>query len=745
LSWFFAFFLLSGFCGLVYQVVWLRIAMAAFGVTTPMVSIVLSVFMAGLALGSWGAGRIARRLEGRPPATFLRWYAATELLIGVSGLLVAPLLGWGRAILESSGTGASWGSAGYYLASAAWVVLALLPFCTAMGATFPFAMAGIRAAFGDESRRSFSFLYMANVLGALAGTLGSAFVLIELLGFRATLLVAATINAVVAAGALVVTTRLAPPQAFMKTGREPSRKLAAPPANARLLLAFLFTTGLLALALEVVWTRQFVPFQGPVVYAFATILAVYLMATVLGSRAYRAWAKRREGAKVVDPWAAAAFAAGAAALLGLVASDPRLPLSQGLLTGALRVVAGVGPLCGILGFLTPMVVDRLSSGDPDRAGTAYAVNTLGCIVGPLLSGFVLLPTLGERWTTVALGLPFFAFAIAAAPAVSIRGMTRAGRKSGLLFAAVASSIAAVAVVVATKDFETLYPQRVVKRDHTATVIATGQGMSKSLFVNGYGVTMLTPITKMMSHLPLAMLDHEPKSGLVLCLGMGTSYRSMLTWGISTTVVELVPSIPSLLDYYHADGEAVRTSPLGRIVIDDARRFLERTHDTFDAIIVDPPPPVEAAASSLLYTEQFYEIASRRLRPGGIFQQWLPAGEPIVASSVARALATQFPHIRAYPSVAGWGLHFLASARPIPRRLPEELAARLPKAAARDIVEWGPYGNPESMFRAVVEKEVALQAVIDMDPKAPVLSDDRPVNEYYFLRRLFAPGNPSQRR
>jgi spermidine synthase len=744
LSWFFAFFLLSGFCGLVYQVVWLRIAMAAFGVTTPMVSIMLSVFMAGLALGSWGAGRIARRLEGGPPATFLRWYAAMELLIGVSGFLVAPLLGWGRTILESSVTGASWGSTGYYFASAAWIILALLPFCTAMGATFPFAMAGIRAAFGDESRRSFSFLYMANVLGAFAGTLGSAFVLIELLGFRATLLVAATMNAVVAAGALAVATRLAPKE-VTRTRREPSSKLAAPPANARLLLAFLFTTGLLALALEVVWTRQFVPFQGPVVYAFATILAVYLMATVLGSKAYRAWAKRREGANRVDPLAAAAFAAGAAALLGLVASDPRLPLSRGLLTGALRVVAGVGPLCSILGFLTPMVVDRLSSGDPDRAGTAYAVNTLGCIVGPLLSGFVLLPTLGERWATVALGLPFFAFAVGAAATVSSRGKTRAGKRSGLLFAAVASSVAAVAFVATTKDFETLYTQRVVKRDHTATVIATGQGMNKLLFVNGYGATILTPVTKMMSHLPLAMLDHEPKSGLVLCLGMGTSYRSMLTWGIPTTVVELVPSIPSLLDYYHADGEAVRTSPLGRIVVDDARRFLERTRDSFDVIIVDPPPPVEAAASSLLYSEQFYEIANRRLRPGGILQQWLPAGERIVGSSVARALAAQFPHVRVYPSVAGWGLHFLASARPIPHRLPEELAARLPTAAARDIVEWGPYGNPESQFRTISEKEVLLKSVIDMDPEAPVLSDDRPVNEYYFLRRLFTPGNPSQRR
>lgn len=48
--WFFLFFLISGFCSLVYEVIWLRLSMAKFGVTTPMVSIVLSVFMAGLGL-----------------------------------------------------------------------------------------------------------------------------------------------------------------------------------------------------------------------------------------------------------------------------------------------------------------------------------------------------------------------------------------------------------------------------------------------------------------------------------------------------------------------------------------------------------------------------------------------------------------------------------------------------------------------------------------------------------------------
>jgi predicted membrane-bound spermidine synthase len=127
---FFVFFFLSGFCGLVYQVVWLRIAMADFGVTTPLISIVLSVFMAGLALGSWGGGRLVRRLENRSANFFVRLYGTAELTVGVSGLVVVGLLRWGRALLMGQ-----WGSSAYYVVSACWIALVLLPFCTAMGAT----------------------------------------------------------------------------------------------------------------------------------------------------------------------------------------------------------------------------------------------------------------------------------------------------------------------------------------------------------------------------------------------------------------------------------------------------------------------------------------------------------------------------------------------------------------------------------------------------------------------------------
>ena len=566
-------------------------------------------------------------------------------------------------------------------------------------------MAGIRAAYRGESPRSFSFLYVANVLGAMTGTLMSAFLFIEWMGFSRTVLVAAVLNALVAAGAFAAAARL-------RETRAPAVQPTA--ATAAILdaaiLPLLFTSGLASLAMEVVWTRQFVPFLGPVVYSFATMLAVYLAATTVGSRVYRRWVR---GAPI-NP-ANVAILAGCCALLPLAAADARFGAVQ-LVVGILRVMLGVGLFCGVLGFLTPMLVDRWSAGDPDRAGTAYAVNAVGCIAGPLLSGFVLLPRVGEHWTLVLLAAPFFFFGL--------------GGNRRLLAAALAASLA---LVTLTKDFESFFPDALVRRDHTATVIAAGTGMQKQLLINGVGITALTPITKMMAHFPMASLVPQPQKVLVICFGMGTSYRSALSWGVDVTAVDLVPSVPQLIGFFHADGPDLLRLPRGHVVIDDGRRFLERTPDRFDVILIDPPPPVAAAGSSMLYSTEFYRAAIRRLRPGGIVQQWIPQAGPTVLSAVAQALGRSFTEVRVFDSVMHWGYHFMASNRAMDRYTAPQLAARVPAAAQVDMLEWGPEKTVEAQFALMLRGEIALRQLIDGDTNAPVLTDDRPVNEYYFLR------------
>jgi len=723
MSWFFAFFLVSGYCSLVYESIWLRLSMADFGVTTPSVSIVLSVFMAGLALGSWGAGRLLRRAAGRPASFALRLYALAELIIGVSAIAVPLELRLGRALLEGVTTGM--GSAAYYLLSGAWVTLALLPWCTAMGATFPLAVEAIRKGVAPEGTRPFSFLYLANVLGAVLGALIPAFVLIELLGFSSTLRLTSALNVLLAASAFAVSRtlgNLAAPAAPAPGEEAPSRS--------RSMLYLLFATGLASMAMEVIWIRQFTPYLGPVVYTFASILAVYLAGTFLGSSAYRAAIRSRLRSVAVPPSAALALV-GLLGLLPLVAADARLALPDTAWAGALRVACALFPFSAALGALTPMLVDRWAGGDAGRVGFAYSVNVVGCILGPLLGGFLLLPCLGERWALALLAGIFLAVGIF----LSLGG---ARRPEALLerFSVALVALLSVAMAFGARGFEDRYAKELVRRDHTATVIATGEGMGKQLLVNGVGITILTPITKMMAHLPLAHLAAPPRNALVICFGMGTTFRSALSWGIPTTAVELVPSVPSLFGYYHRDGESLLASPNARMVIDDGRRYLERVDETWDAIVIDPPPPVEAAGSSLLYSREFYALARRHLKPGGILQQWFPGGEMAIVSSVAKALKDSFPVVRVFRSVEGWGFHFLASDAPIARVRGAQLAERMPPAAAADLLEWGPYRKADQQLDAVVLRELPIDVVAGAVPRVPALQDDRPINEYYALRRRF---------
>jgi spermidine synthase len=314
-----------------------------------------------------------------------------------------------------------------------------------------------------------------------------------------------------------------------------------------------------------------------------------------------------------------------------------------------------------------------------------------------------------------------------------------GRKAhGKAFKA-ATVVVSLVLVAVTQGMEARLRNRIELRDHTATVIATGEGMDKRMVINGFGMTSLTPITKYMAHLPLAFMDRQPQNGLVICFGMGTSFRSMLSWGIDTTVVELIPSVPKLFGYYHADALELTRNPLGHIIIDDGRRFLEHSTDLYDVITLDPPPPITTPTTSLLYSKEFYGLVKRRLRSDGIFHAWLAVKDsgwdPQLQASFSKALADSFPYVRAFPSLGGTGFHFLASNRPLPTTTAAGLASRMPPNAAADFLEWGPYSTTAEMFVAVLETEQSMQRLVALDARIPPLQDNRPTNEYFFLRRL----------
>lgn len=713
--WYFFFFLISGFCGILYELVWLRLAMAQYGVTTPIVSIVLSAFMGGLGVGSLGAGLLIRRYAQKISFPPLWLYAGSELLIGISALAVPFELIIGHHFVSHLASSTEFSSLTYSLISGVCIALALVPWCALMGATIPLAMFAVRSDPRLQSRRSFSFLYVSNLLGAMLGAI-VPLAIIEFRGFHFTLLIGMLLNFIIAFSAFALArarrigSEIAPePNIPMRSGSD------------RGILAVLFMTGLTSMGMEVIWIRLYTPFIGVMVYSFALILVTYLSANFLGSFAYRSFGRNPES-KAWFPLAA----------LSLFAVLPVFACQPGNMNFLVRVLLGIAPFSVVVGYLTPQLVDLWSNGDADRAAHAYAVNVLGCILGPLLSGFILLPRISERWSLFLFAVPWIWFGSSNFVQHYSSAAVRTKRIAAICFLAL--------TLVATrkpKGFESLYPRHVLLRDNTATVIAAGKGVSRVLLVNGVGITALTPVTKAMAHLPLAFLDHSPDSVLVICFGMGTTFRSALSWGIHVTAVDLDPSVPKLFWYYHPDAPELLHSPLSRVIIDDGRRYLDRTSDKFDVITIDPPPPVFAAGTSLLYSTEFYAVVKKHLKPHGILEQWLPthSGDALLRSSVAQAIKLSFAHVRVFHSMEGWGIHFLVSDWPIPERTAQGLAGRLGANAATDFVEWGPEATTPGQFNVLLNNEFSVDSIIAVSPTAPALRDDRPTNEYFAARYL----------
>lgn len=703
-------------------------AFAAFGIITPVLSIVLSVFMLGLSVGSAAGGKWVGALKARTGLSGAFFYAFSELLIGVGAFAVPGLFAMGERVLLGTGETNSFG---YLSLSAVVLAISLFPWCFFMGTTFPFMMAYIRE---DETHdpKSFSFLYTANVLGAMVGTLLTAVVFIEMFGFHHTLRIAAAANFCIALASVLLGWKrresLQSAGAAAEAPRDAGNSAHSP--GTPFIRWILFSTGFCAMAMEVVWTRAFTPVLKTQVYSFALIVFAYLGATFAGSLWYRRNLKRN------SPLSPAVLMAIliVTVFLPIVVEDPRYVTMTWTgdmdVFSAILTLLSICPFCAALGYLTPSLVDEYSGDDPKRAGTAYAINVAGCIVGPLFASYVLLPQVSEKLALLLLGAPFFLFFLP-------------GRKSlpsplGVLSISAAIFILVYGVFV-SQDFMTLAAsvskRMEVRRDYAATVVSVEDvNGGKHLLVNGIGMTTLVSATKYMAHLPLAFHQGKPQTALVICFGMGTTFRSALTWGINVTAVELIPDVPKAFAFYHSDAPTVLANPKGRIVIDDGRRFLQRSREKYDVIVIDPPPPPEAAGSSLLYSAQMYQLLKEHLKPRGIVQVWYPGGPDLVmAQAVLRSATVSFPYVRCFTSINGWGIHIIASMDPIDIPPPAQLAARIPDNAKKDMLEWSASQNVVQDLTTVLSHEISFRK--DLNPDASVqITDDQPMNEYYLLRR-----------
>ena len=742
----------SGASGLVYQVLWVRLLSLTFGVTTGAVTTVLAGFMAGLALGSYVAGRAADRV--RHPLVV---YGAVELGIGAMGLLTPRAFAalprvyeWLPADLDG---GPDRLSTLVRLRLAFAIVLAPT---TLMGATLPLVVKSslLRA---HHLHQAVGVLYAANTFGAILGTVAAGFVLIGSYGLLATAATAAAGNLLAGALALALAARVRPAVPPPLPAVAPTAAPAAPAAAARAALepprrlvigvAWVYAlAGFGSLAYEVAWTRLLALFFDGTTYPFTVMLATVLAGIAVGSYAISPALARPLNWGLV--FAALEMALGLSAIGGLwgfgylhdiagwvEANASGLPLATADLVALAVSLSTIFPPAVLMGCTFP-VAARLYATREGRAGrqvgTIYAANVCGAIFGSYAAGFVLIPRLGAQQTVVTLA------ALNLLLAVILLGLVPRPAWWRRLALGLAVAPALVLLARAAPDLRTrLLPERAPgaalvwhAEDAEATVsVVDVPAAGRFLYLNSrpqaHDADGPVRLHRLLGHFPM-LLHPAPRDVLVVGLGGGATPGAVAEYpGVRVDVVELVPNVIAAARFFdHVNGRVV-AQPGIRILVDDGRNYLLQAAHAgrrYDVITADIIRPHHAGAANL-YSLEYYRLAAAVLRDDGVMMQWLDPGPMHRHQLMLRTFLAVFPHATLWLN----GDLLVGSKRPL--AIDEAALARRVAAAgvSRAALADAGIGDDPVLLQWFLARDAELRAYAG---DGPVLTDDRPAIEYF---------------
>ena len=688
-SAFYALFIASGFAGLIYESVWTHYLKLFLGHAAYAQSLVLAVFMGGMAAGAAYCARRSAKL-----ANPLAAYAVVEAIIGLAALAFHPifvaLTDWSHdALLPRLGN--------EWLALAAKLgvsCLLILPQSVLLGMTFPLMSAGLVRAHRAAAGESVAMLYFTNSLGAAGGVLASGFILIAWAGLPGTLRVAGMLNLLIAA----VVWFLARPAHHASVEKTSS-------ADAQtLLLAVAFFTGVASFIYEISWIRMLSLVLGASTHSFELMLATFILGLALGG-----FAVRRRADRAADPASLLAWvqiAMGLAALATLPVYDLTFSLMEWLLKGLARTQAGyllfnasgaaiaamvMLPATFCAGMTLPLLTAALlrRGGGEAAIGQVYAANTLGAIAGVLVAVHVGLPLLGLKGTLIAGAALDVALGL-----VLLKHLTRplmvAAAACGCVFLAIGLGVrldvhkmtagvfrhgelqsAQDATVLFAKDGKTATVHLVRYAD--ATSLRTNGKSDGSINMDASGERGTDEITMVLTAaLPLS-LKPQAKSAAVIGIGTGLTTHTLLqSLDIERVeTIEIEPAMAEASRGFMPRNSGAFADPRGTILIDDAKSFFSTHNRRYDLIISEPSNPWVSGVSSL-FTREFYRRIRPHLNPGGLLVQWIQLYE-IDASLVATvlgALGAEFAH---YAVFAPSDYDLLIVAGDAPLELPPQSA------------------------------------------------------------------------
>jgi spermidine synthase len=676
-------FFASGVAALLYQVIWQRLLVMFSGADVQSVTLIVAAFMGGLGVGNLAGGHLADRVS-RPTA--FRLFAAAELAIGLFGLFsgsflydvvyryLAPLQISGGAIFATL-----------------FVILLWPTFF--MGASLPLLGRTLTPHI-DRAAGVIGMLYGVNTCGAAAGALLSTWWLLPTRGLDGTLVVGALLNFACAAVILPLSVLMA------RRGRVESEAQPVGPAAdtdssrqtgyAPWAWAALFGfSGLLALSLEIVWFRLLGVMMKSTAFTFGTLLALYLSGLGLGSIAGSLLAPRTRRPAVVFLALQAAVAVCAAGLLiAFVRLADGLPWFRAYLEGyeSLNIPDAVSrfgtletpwafvglffglpallvvPPTFLMGCSFP-VLQRVIQTDlalvGRRVGAVLLANSVGSMVGTILTGWILLEYAGTGGTLKLLAGCGAVFAVLAAERWWRSTATPARRAAPAAIAATCATALVASPVFLIPDNATLWSRlhgstanrSVIVEDRSGLSLIRTEPTQAVVFVNGMSQSVLPygGLHTALGAIP-ALLHPAPRTAAVIGLGSGDTVHAVAGRPEIERIV-CIEIIGGQLDALKALDMRRRFGGLRTLLNDprvshaygDGRIHLVRGGATYDIIEADAQQP-HTSHSGNLYSEEFFSLVRDRLSPQGLAVTWVPTAR--VHNSFLRA----FPHAVGMPGI-----------------------------------------------------------------------------------------------
>ena len=708
---FFLFFV-SGALGLVYEVLWIRKLGLIFGTTSFALSTVLAVFFGGLALGSLIFGRIADRI-GNP----VRVYAYLEVGIGLFALLFPSLLdlieGLNALFYPTLSTS-------FFLLTAfrfVLLTLILLAPTTMMGGTLPL-LSRYFVRSRDHLGSRVGSLYAVNTFGAVLGTFVCGFYAIYYLGVDRTNYVAGVLNLAVGVALWIMAQRVqqgAVGEERLDNKRRRAEAHPFAPWHIRLVLICFGVSGFTSIAYEVVWTRYLSLYLMNSIYAYTTILGVFLLGIALGSILFSRFLDKRQNLIEIFGYLQLGIGLGAVLLApALFYLNARLErfaldfyLTQVLTLAALMLLPTI-----LMGATFPVVAKIVTvkvEGTGSYVGKAYAVNTLGAILGSVAGGFIFLPFLGlQRSVMVLVGLNLLLACLCAF------ADPRARRKlNGVVFVLLAGG-----VLMLARDLysQVRIPHSLLERIKAPSerILDVQEGLVNTVWVTvddwerksiwgnrtvlgrtKRGIANDLSAQNIQGHIPMLLHPGEPREILGIAFGTGQTFGAQLLYDVERIdAVDISAAVVKLaMKHFKAYNNDFVNDPRARVIIDDGRNYVRLTRKSYDVITMELPPSEEAGIVNF-YTREFYEAAKNRLKKNGIISQWVPIYNttPREFRGIVRTFLLSFPEALLWFNSKD--LLLLGSNGPI-RIDPRRLGRRLKEERIFQSLNTSYLGNPEA--------------------------------------------------